>query len=59
MPKVVLITGGSRGIGRAVAFAAAREGWSVGVNYREDFHAADEVVAAIAKSRRPRGRAER
>ncbi len=50
MPKVVLITGGSRGIGRAVAFAAAREGWSVGVNYREDSHAADEVVAAIAKA---------
>jgi NAD(P)-dependent dehydrogenase (short-subunit alcohol dehydrogenase family) len=50
MPKVVLITGGSRGIGRAIAFAAARAGWSVGVNYREDSHAADEVVAAIARA---------
>ncbi len=49
MSKVVLITGGSRGIGRAIALAAAERGWSVGVNYREDAHAADEVVAAIAK----------
>jgi len=48
MSKVVLITGGSRGIGRAVALLAARQGWSVGVNYRQDVHAADEVVAAIA-----------
>jgi len=48
MSKVVLITGGSRGIGRAVALLAARRGWSVGVNYRQDAHAADEVVAAIA-----------
>src|SRR5208283_5108609 len=43
------ITGGSRGIGRAIALVAAERGWSVGVNYREDAHAADEVVAAIAK----------
>ncbi len=50
MPKVVLITGGSRGIGRATALAAARSGWSVGVNYRDDSHAADDVVAAIAKA---------
>ncbi len=50
MSKVVLITGGSRGIGRAVALLAAGKGWSVGVNYRSDVHAADDVVAAIAKS---------
>ncbi len=48
MSKVVLITGGSRSIGRAVALAAGRGGWSVGVNFRADAHAADEVVAAIA-----------
>ncbi|MGO9418604.1 SDR family oxidoreductase [Roseiarcus sp.] len=48
MSKVVLITGGSRGIGRAISVLAARQGWSVGVNYREDVHAADEVVQAIA-----------
>jgi NAD(P)-dependent dehydrogenase (short-subunit alcohol dehydrogenase family) len=50
MSKVVLITGGSRGIGRAVALLAARQGWSVGVNYRQDALAADEVVAAIART---------
>ncbi len=48
MSKVVLISGGSRGIGRAISVLAARQGWSVGVNYREDVHAADEVVQAIA-----------
>ena len=50
MSKVVLVTGGSRGIGRAIALPAAREGWSVGVNYREDAHAADEVVGTIARA---------
>lgn len=50
MPKAVLITGGSRGIGRAIALLAAGRGWSVGVNYRQDAHAAAEVVEAIAKA---------
>ena len=49
MSKTLLITGGSRGIGRACALLAARNGWSVGVNYREDSKAADEVVETIAK----------
>jgi NAD(P)-dependent dehydrogenase (short-subunit alcohol dehydrogenase family) len=49
MSKTLLITGGSRGIGRACALLAARNGWSIGVNYREDFRAADEVVETIAK----------
>jgi len=47
--KVVLITGGSRGIGRACALLAAEAGWSVGVNYREDAKAADAVVETIAR----------
>jgi NAD(P)-dependent dehydrogenase (short-subunit alcohol dehydrogenase family) len=50
MSKVLLITGGSRGIGRAIALLAAKRGWSVGINYREDIHAADAVVAAISKA---------
>jgi NAD(P)-dependent dehydrogenase (short-subunit alcohol dehydrogenase family) len=48
MTKAVLITGGSRGVGRAIAHLAAREGWRVGVNYREDHEAAEVVVKAIA-----------
>jgi NAD(P)-dependent dehydrogenase (short-subunit alcohol dehydrogenase family) len=50
MPKTLLVTGGSRGIGRACALLAAKNGWSVGVNYREDGKAADAVVDAIAKA---------
>ena len=47
MTKVVLITGASRGIGRAAARLAGARGWSVGVNYvgRED--AAAVVVAEV------------
>jgi NAD(P)-dependent dehydrogenase (short-subunit alcohol dehydrogenase family) len=47
--KALLITGGSRGIGRACALIAASRGWSVGVNYRADGEAAAAVVHAIAK----------
>jgi NAD(P)-dependent dehydrogenase (short-subunit alcohol dehydrogenase family) len=47
--KALLITGGSRGIGRASALLAAKHGWSVAVNYREDANAAAVVVEAIEK----------
>lgn len=47
--KTLLITGASRGIGRACALIAAENGWSVGVNYREDAKAADAVVETIAR----------
>jgi 3-oxoacyl-[acyl-carrier protein] reductase len=42
-----LVTGGSRGIGAAIARMLAREGWPVGVNYRSDSEAADGVVEEI------------
>lgn len=45
--RVALITGGSRGIGRATALALARGGLDVAVNYREARGAADQVVAEI------------
>ncbi|MBB4065216.1 SDR family oxidoreductase [Gellertiella hungarica] len=44
---VLLITGGSRGIGRAVALKAAREGWQVAVNYLRESEAAARVVSDI------------
>src|SRR5262245_29235232 len=47
MAKTIVVTGGGRGIGRAVALGAGALGWSVGVGYRDDRSAADEVVAAI------------
>ncbi|MEO7133472.1 MAG: SDR family oxidoreductase [Vicinamibacterales bacterium] len=50
MPGVVLITGGSRGIGAATAALAAARGYKVCVNYRSNADAADAVVAAIAKA---------
>jgi NAD(P)-dependent dehydrogenase (short-subunit alcohol dehydrogenase family) len=45
--KTILITGASRGIGRAAALLAGRQGWSVAVNYLADEAAADGVVTAI------------
>lgn len=46
-PRRLLITGGSRGIGRAAAVLAGQRGWPVAVNYRQDRAAADAVVAQI------------
>ena len=47
MKPVVLITGGSRGIGAATAWLAAQQGWAVAVNYTQDAQAAQAVVARI------------
>ena len=47
MDKVLLITGGSRGIGAATALLAASEGYAVAVNYTANSLAADEVVRTI------------
>lgn len=44
---VLLVTGGSRGIGAATAKLAAAQGWSVAVNYTANSLAADEVVRDI------------
>ena len=45
----VLITGASRGIGRATALLAARRGWSVAINYRNDAQAAAETTAGVQR----------
>lgn len=47
--KVAIVTGASRGIGRAIALALASEGANVVVNYAASSTAADEVVAEIAQ----------
>jgi NAD(P)-dependent dehydrogenase (short-subunit alcohol dehydrogenase family) len=47
LSKLVLITGGSRGIGAASALLAARQGYAVAVNYTTNSLAADEVVRQI------------
>ncbi|MEJ2589154.1 MAG: 3-oxoacyl-ACP reductase FabG [Deltaproteobacteria bacterium] len=45
--KVALVTGSSRGVGKAVALAYAKEGAKVVVNYTSNEKAADEVVKTI------------
>ena len=50
MSKVVLITGASRGIGRATARALGALGWSVGVNYRRDADAARVTVEEVERA---------
>lgn len=43
--SVAVITGGSRGIGRAVALRLAQDGFDVAITYKEDAAAADELVS--------------
>nr|WP_325196352.1 SDR family oxidoreductase [uncultured Oscillibacter sp.] len=47
MKQAALVTGSSRGIGRAIAAELAREGWAVCVNYLEHREAAEELVALL------------
>lgn len=47
MKKAILVTGGGRGIGAAVAKRAARQGYAVAINYLHDEAAAEGIAAAI------------
>ncbi len=50
MSRVLLVTGGGRGIGAATCLLAAQRGYAVAVNYQSNSLAADEVVRQICAS---------
>ena len=47
MKPVVLVTGGSRGIGAATAWLAAQQGWAVAVNYTQDAAASKGAIESF------------
>ena len=51
--NTVLVTGASRGIGRATALLAADRGWPVAINYRNDARAAADAAAQVQKRGAP------
>ncbi len=48
--KIALVTGGSRGIGAAIAKRLAQDGASVAITYAANKSAADQVIAALSAS---------
>lgn len=50
--SVVLVTGGSRGIGRGIALHLAREGWNVALNFSQNIEKAEEVKKKVIEAGR-------
>ncbi|MBQ1620802.1 MAG: SDR family NAD(P)-dependent oxidoreductase, partial [Oscillospiraceae bacterium] len=50
MDRVALVTGSSRGIGRAVARRLARDGYAVCINYLERRDKAEELLAELTEA---------
>jgi NAD(P)-dependent dehydrogenase (short-subunit alcohol dehydrogenase family) len=48
--RVAIVTGGSRGIGRAIVLGLAREGWSICFSYLSNEAAANETTALVEKA---------
>lgn len=48
--RVVLVTGGSRGIGEAISIAFGKNGYAVAVNYNSNIEKAESVVSSIKDS---------
>ena len=48
--RVAIVTGGSRGIGRAIAVTLARQGWDVCISYIANAAAADQTVAMVCQA---------
>ena len=53
--RVAYITGGTRGIGAAIAHSLANQGAAVAVGYNRDRDSADQFVAALLAKTRPHG----
>ena len=54
--KNILVTGASRGIGRATAILCGTQGWSVAVNYLQDGAAAEITARLVRPPVVPQGR---
>lgn len=50
MPKIALVTGAARGIGRGIAIALAQRGWSMVVNYRGNADAANKALRLVEQA---------